>query len=350
MLTDDVAAAVLDSLPSLVAVLGPDGTVTRLNEAWRRSAAAGLAVVPVRPGTSWIAACEAAGRSAEREAGKGREPTRDAAAFRTLAALTRQLLDARRDRARLEISQHTPRGRRWLDIRMRTLGRGRGLIVVVDDVTDRHDRETALRRMATHDPVTGLPNRAAMRELIDSVLNEQASQGAAETTGETTDEEARRGTGVAVLFLDVDAFRRVNQTFGYTVGDETVRAVGQRLASVLGPNDILSRWGGDEFVVLARGITGTEAAALADRLTSALDAPLEVDQHRIRVSASVGIALAGGARPSGKGGDGETADPAGGGAALLDGEGLVALAGQELVQARARAREERRGRRHRRHS
>ncbi|WP_018504158.1 GGDEF domain-containing protein [Parafrankia discariae] len=397
MITDDVAAAVLDSLPSRIAVLGPDGMVVRLNDAWRRSAAAGLAVVPVRPGASWLAACEAAGRGAE--------------PLRTLAGLTRRMLDNRRDQVRVEIPLTTPRGERWLDVRIRALSRGDGLVVVVDDVTDRHDREAALRHRATHDPVTGLPNRSALRDLITEALaapptavsgqlappettrnsgrrtsSEQAGVPGAETgtVPVRTDqpdaagaeggapeggaavggaaEAIRPGAGaaavptgssaVAVLFLDLDAFARVNQRFGYAVGDGTLRAVALRFAEVLEPGAVLGRWGGDEFVVVTTAGTGQAAVALADRLTSCLVDPLVVEDHRVRVTASVGIAFGGGLRS----GHGEVApsradDAVGLDAARpvpvhrpLDGDALVRMAGEEIMKARSRARESRRGR------
>nr|MDT0667705.1 GGDEF domain-containing protein [Micromonospora sp. DSM 115978] len=114
------------------------------------------AVVPVRPGASWLAACDAA---AQRGASAGR-----------LAALTRQMLDQRRDRARVEVDAATPRGRRWLDVRLRPIAAGLGLVVVVDDVTERHERELVLRHQASHDAVTGLLNRSALREVVTAGL------------------------------------------------------------------------------------------------------------------------------------------------------------------------------------
>jgi diguanylate cyclase (GGDEF)-like protein len=331
VLTDDVAAAALDALPSFVAVLGPDGTVVRLNEAWRRSAATGLAVVPVRPGGSWLAACDAVG---------------DSAAISTLARFTRQMLDHRRERARIEIPQSTPRGRRWLDVRLCQIGGGQGMLVVVDDVTDRHERESALRHHASHDPVTGLPNRPALRDRIAAALTRSApptpgtAVGAAPVTtsgpasavapgssppsgsgrrggppstattgpsgpigpadGGTPKEERDTGTAprhdagrTAVLFLDLDEFRRINQTFGYPVGDAALRAAANRFVAVLAASETIGRWGGDEFVALAEDVSESGALDLAERLTGALSEPLLVAEHTIRLTASVGIALSG---------------------------------------------------------
>jgi diguanylate cyclase (GGDEF)-like protein len=318
VLTDDVAAAALDALPSFVAILAADGTVVRLNEAWRRSAATGLAVVPARPGGSWFAACESA---AER-----------LGAANTLASLTRQVLGHRRSRARLEIGLATPRGHRWLDVRLRPLRATGGLIVVVDDVTDRHEREEMLRRRATHDPVTGLLNRLTIRDLIGEALTSTADvdRGVPTSPGSGSaapDASASPGSHrAAVVFLDIDGFRRVNQTFGYGVGDGVLREVGARFGAVLPPESRLGRWGGDEFVVLARDVTGGEAASLAESLTGSLGEQLTVDRHRVRISASVGLALSG-MLP-------DVVAPTRS-AAAADADLLVQLAGEELVRARA---------------
>ena len=308
MLTDDVAAAALDALPSFVAVVSPDGTVVRLNEAWRRSAATGLAVVPVRPGGSWLAACDAA---AQRGVSAGR-----------LAVLTRQMLDQRRDRARIEVDATTPRGRRWLDVRLRPIAAGLGLVVVVDDVTERHERELALRHQASHDAVTGLLNRSALRDVVAEALARP------EAAGPAVSDDHR----VAVVFCDLDAFRRVNQTFGYAVGDGTLRAVGERLASATTPSEVIGRWGGDEFVAVGRGVTDADAVALAERLSAALAEPLLVDGHRVRATVSVGLALSGSLPAAGTAGTG-TAASVGSAAANM----LVRMAGEELVRARARS-------------
>lgn len=327
MLTDDVAAAALDALPSFVAVISPEGTVVRLNEAWRRSAATGLAVVPVRPGASWLAACDAA---AQRGVSAGR-----------LAALTRQMLDQRRDRARIEVDAVTPRGRRWLDVRLRPMAAGLGLVVVVDDVTERHERELALRHQASHDPVTGLLNRSALREVIVKALaRPDASE--ADHLGD--------GHRVAVVFCDLDAFRRVNQTFGYVVGDATLRAVGERLVAATAPSEVVGRWGGDEFVAVGRGASDADAVALVERLSATLTEPFLVDGHRVRVTASLGLALSGslpaadpaaaaGAHPTSSAATPTAATPAAARhaeARQAEAEALVRMAGEELVRARSR--------------
>ncbi|CUU54136.1 diguanylate cyclase (GGDEF) domain-containing protein [Parafrankia irregularis] len=372
MITDDLAAVVLDSLPSRIAVLGPDGTVVRLNDAWRRSAAAGLAVVPVRPGTSWLAACDTAGQ--------------DAAPLRQLALLTRRMLNSRREQVHLELPVSSPRGERWVDVRIRGLSRGDGLVVVVDDVTERHGQAVALRQRALHDPVTGLPNRLALRDLIDDALEANAAvePGYVAPPGRTSPSERRTpparassasppptpgpvramparvtttrapaigrpvapGTenpGVAVLFLDLDRFRLVNERYGYAVGDSTLCEVTRRFQAVLGSDALLGHWGGDEFVIVMPKTTSSAATLLADQVGSSLAEPMLVDGQQIQITVSVGLAFVGRLRS----GHDVAASPrplgsaaamgtAGSGTPPSDAEALVRAAGDEVVRARGR--------------
>ncbi|CAO5176957.1 Diguanylate cyclase [Frankia sp. AiPs1] len=388
MISDDVAAAVLDSLPTPVALLGPDGSVVRLSEAWRRSAATGVALLPVRPGMSWLAACDHAAADAAALAtapatgdslrsnsadaagpdtpglplsgpgghglgdhGRGTDP---AAPLRTLALLSRQMIDRRRTRARLELPHPGPGGR-WLDVRFRALVRGDGVIVIVDDVTDRHHRESDLQRQATTDPVTGLPNRHALLVRAADRLRPGQTTGVVESPArdshhpsDTPSSFASNPAEPAALFLDIDAFRRVNHSFGYSVGDATLHAVARRFSSVLESSDILGRWDGDEFVVLTGPSTAPTVADLAERLAAALDEPLEVHGHRIQLSVSVGVARAQTTTSTSRFSPSAAGAPArsarhvttrGDDHALTqDARVLIARAGEEVTRTRARRR------------
>lgn len=358
MISDDVAAAVFDSLPTPVAVLGPDGTVLRLSEAWRRSAATGVVLLPVRPGMSWLAACDQAADESDQAAGQHGGPTRVAVASttahsgasgpvtpaRSLALLSRQMIDRRRTRARVEMPQAAG-ARRWLDVRMRTLVRGDGVIVMVDDITERHRRETVLHHRATTDPVTGLPNRTALRaRFAATVAADKAGPVSPPPTANTPASTARK-SGPAALFLDLDAFRRVNHSFGYSTGDATLLAAAQRFSSVLGPSDILGRWDGDEFVVLTDSGAAADVAGLAERLTAALDEPLDVQGHQIRLSVSIGVALAQAAPATSSqdplAGRRKAAAVATGSAAdgvSADCDALITRAGHEVTRARSQRR------------
>jgi diguanylate cyclase (GGDEF)-like protein/PAS domain S-box-containing protein len=137
---------------------------------------------------------------------------------------------------------------------------------------DRASRELAYA--ATHDALTGLPNRARFLDQLGRVLARAGADGE-----------------VAVLFVDLDDFKSVNDTSGHAVGDQLLRQAGARLATVVRPMDLIARLGGDEFAVLCDGIGVAEAGAVARRVLEALDAPFELDGRSFHVSASTGIAV-----------------------------------------------------------
>jgi diguanylate cyclase (GGDEF)-like protein len=103
--------------------------------------------------------------------------------------------------------------------------------------------------------------------------------------------DARSGDTTGVLFLDLDAFKAVNDTHGHLVGDAVLRAVAARLTTAVRPGDTVARLGGDEFVVLVEGATAEGVAALADRLRVAVSAPILLGDLDLHVGVSVGLAL-----------------------------------------------------------
>jgi len=143
------------------------------------------------------------------------------------------------------------------------------------DVSDRKRMESELERLAIYDALTGLPNRALFADRLGHVL-------------------ARRGreTATAVYFLDLDRFKRINDSLGHAAGDEVLREVAQRLSAVVRPEDTVARFGGDEFTVLCESVGGVlEAVAIADRLQRPLRNPLIAGGAELRLSASIGVAL-----------------------------------------------------------
>lgn len=140
------------------------------------------------------------------------------------------------------------------------------------------EREAEARHEAKHDALSGLPNRVHMVEKIGDFL-----QGRVRATNDSR---------AVAAYLDVDRFKDINDTLGHDAGDQLIKLVAQRLKECLRPNDFLARFGGDEFVILCAP-TGVEAtSAIAERVAGAFASPFAIHGQNIRVSASVGIAVA----------------------------------------------------------
>jgi diguanylate cyclase (GGDEF)-like protein len=138
------------------------------------------------------------------------------------------------------------------------------------------EQEARIVHMARHDTLTGLPNRAHLMEVLDAALS-----------GGSADER------VAVLFIDLDRFKQVNDTLGHLRGDDLLRAVAGRLRDTVRRPDLVARLGGDEFVVMQTSTDPLrESAELASRIVAALVAPFNICGSRVDIGASVGIAIA----------------------------------------------------------
>ena len=205
----------------------------------------------------------------------------DLAAFRAACSDVVQAADGEVVRVRYR-ARHRHGTWRWLSRHMTPFERAAtaevsSYLVTVRDVTDVVEAELQLQRAAMHDPLTGLPNRRLVAERLRTALSGLPRDGA-----------------VAVLYLDLDGFKHVNDLHGHAAGDVVLRATAERLAEVLRPEDLVGRMGGDEFVVVLGAATTQElqavASGLAERLREALSAPVEHAGTVHRVSVSVGIA------------------------------------------------------------
>jgi diguanylate cyclase (GGDEF)-like protein/PAS domain S-box-containing protein len=149
-------------------------------------------------------------------------------------------------------------------------------VYAVRDLQERRLAEETIRRLALNDPLTGLPNRAALKQRLDEIL---------------TDAQAANWT-FAVLCVDLDRFKEVNDLYGHGAGDQVLRLAADRMSDSLGRGEFVGRVGGDEFVIIqSEGPQPDGAAALASKLIEAFDAPFEVDGSVTDVGASIGIAL-----------------------------------------------------------
>ena len=164
---------------------------------------------------------------------------------------------------------------------------GRFYTAIVRDITDRRatdqQRETfelQLAQRALHDPLTSLPNRALLTDRMEHALARAS----------------RRSSSVALLCLDLDRFKIINDGYGHHAGDQLLVAVSERLQNVLRPDDTIARTGGDEFAVLCEDVSGrADAVALVERVERALSAPFLVETQEVTVTATIGVATAPGA-------------------------------------------------------
>jgi diguanylate cyclase (GGDEF)-like protein len=153
---------------------------------------------------------------------------------------------------------------------------GGGAVVLLEDITERRNAEAKISHLARYDELTALPNRVNFRDEIERLL--------------WVPHEADQLS--ALLFVDLDQFKQVNDTLGHPCGDQLLCAVADRLREMLRPEDFVARFGGDEFVVFQQNINSNDdAAVLARRIVDRLSERYKIDNHLVEIGASVGIAM-----------------------------------------------------------
>jgi diguanylate cyclase (GGDEF)-like protein/PAS domain S-box-containing protein len=153
---------------------------------------------------------------------------------------------------------------------------GGGWVVTHEDITERRRAEKQIAHMAHHDPLTDLPNRVLLRDRMAQALSGLA-----------------RDEHLAVLYLDLDHFKGVNDSLGHQLGDELLQAVADRLRDCVRPSDTVARIGGDEFAIIQTGVSQVnDTAELARTVGEAVRAPYELSGHVVACDASIGVAMA----------------------------------------------------------
>jgi diguanylate cyclase (GGDEF)-like protein/PAS domain S-box-containing protein len=180
----------------------------------------------------------------------------------------------------LEMELPTPRGTRWISMAgdpiIDTAGRFEGFRGVGSDITEIRQTQERLTHLANVDVLSGLPNRGRVRQLLGEAL-----RGA--TSGNVP---------CAIMFLDLDGFKPVNDTFGHPKGDAVLRAVAQRLVNEVGNHGTVGRMGGDEFAIVVNDAQSRrKVEVLADRIIQSIKEPYMIDQTEIRIGVSIGCAF-----------------------------------------------------------
>jgi len=228
------------------------------------------------------AMCQILGRTEESLLATTWEEVTDPDDLPTHQRSVAELLDGHGNVHRVEMRYRHAKGHRvWVNLSAALVrshsGDPRYFIVQVEDITERRLAQAKLAHQAAHDALTGLPNRTLLLDRLRHALARQV----------------RSGAGVAVMFLDLDRFKVVNDSLGHTAGDELLCRVAERLSAQLRPGDSVSRLGGDEFVVLLEDVESIDDACdVADRLKGALVQPVSVGEASVVVTASIGIAMA----------------------------------------------------------
>lgn len=265
--------AVLNSVTAEIAVIDRDGVILMVNEAWQRfTPGHPTGTDPRTPasgvGTNYLAACEDAQASVNANA--------DGA---SAGEGIRAVLAGRLPHFYLEYPSHLSTQQRWFSMSVTPLKslELQGAVVSHEDVTERVQLESQMRDLAFFDPLTKLPNRRLALERLTQQLA-----------------RARRAqTRLALLFIDLDKFKPINDELGHDTGDWLLQAVAQRIQSCVRESDTAARLGGDEFVVLLPDLQNAEAAlVVAEKIRSALAQEFLTAQGLVlQISSSIGVAL-----------------------------------------------------------
>lgn len=266
----DIRAVAFEALPMQAAVLGADGVIRAVNRAWRLFGE--LNGDDTDPGawvgTSYLGECHTA-------MGRGGDGAADAKeAAEGIAAVC----EGRQMEFEMEYPCPSPSEQRWFLLRASPLPSPYpGAIVTHLDITRRKRLEQSLEHSATHDPLTGLPNRALLHDRLEVALGRRA--------------EARNS--VVVFFCDIDGFKEVNDTLGHASGDEVISMAASRLEGALRAGDSLARIGGDEFVVVCEDARSMDPAETAARVEEAFSASFQVGARAVTIGITLGWALGG---------------------------------------------------------
>ena len=258
--------AALNALSAHIAILDEHGWIVAVNDAWQAFAERnGGSEGGTGTGANYLAVCDIA-------AAQGSAMAAD------VAAGIRDVMDGKQDLFHLEYPCHSPDARSWFVVRVTRFAHHDSLSIVVahESITERKLLEERLAHQAFHDYLTGLPNRALLMERLNQALLRGS----------------RRQSSVAVLFLDLDNFKSVNDTLGHDIGDLLLIEIARLLQSCLRAGDTAARLGGDEMIVLLEDVDGIEdVLVVADRVITHLSEPIHVGDHQIVVTGSLGIAL-----------------------------------------------------------
>ena len=262
--------AILNSVTAKLAVLNAQGVIVTVNEAWQQThgtSGATEAALVAAVGTDYLAVCDEASDHTVSDDG------------RSAADGIRAVLAGLVPRVYLEYPQHTPTQTHWCSMSVTPLAQGadNGAVVSLEDITERVVAHQQIRELAFYDPLTGLPNR----RLVSDRLSQEMARA------------KRAQLRLALLFIDLDKFKPINDILGHATGDWLLQAVAKRLLQCLRTTDTAGRLGGDEFIALLPGLIEVDdALAIAEKIRHALAQEFLTEQAlSLQISCSVGVAI-----------------------------------------------------------
>ena len=261
-----MVTAVLDALPAHIAIIDAAGQITSVNAQWRYFGQANeFAAGAFGVGQSYLEICARAAAAGDLEAAE-------------VAAGLRRVIEGREQSFSLIYPCHSANEQRWFRVSVSPLAgeAPRGAVVMHTNVTERIEAEQRLAQLAHYDSLTELPNRLLFRDRLEHALN-----------------LARRNEWkLALIFIDLDRFKNINDTLGHLAGDRLLQEVARRLKAALRASDTVGRLGGDEFAVLIPKIEESqEAAVVARKIIEVLAAPFEIDGNEVFSSGSLGVTV-----------------------------------------------------------
>ncbi len=267
-----LARALLDALEAPTCAVSGTGSIIAVNTAWNELVAStGGDPRSCGEGHRYVSVCARAAASDYHAAGAIGQGLGD-------------VLSRRLERYQLEYECQFPADRhRWFSVRISPadIDGTRGAVISHVDVTAMHEVHESLSHQSLHDPLTGLPNR--------TLLSDRLSQSIVDA--------GRRGVDFGIGFIDLDSFKRVNDSLGHSAGDDLLVQVADRLRAQLRVGDTLARYAGDEFVVVWRDLeTRGEVTGLVEQMLTALEEPFSLDSILVTLSASIGVVLSDGSQ------------------------------------------------------
>lgn len=250
-----------DALDEHIAVLDPEGEIVLVNEAWKRFARQNGAPHYDAIGSNYLAVLEAADGEGAYDAQRCKQGLK-------------QVLVGSLARFRMEYSCNSPTEERWFLMTATRLGEGEGVVVSHVNITDRKQYEALIAHQANYDALTGLANRRFFYEQAGTMLAQAK----------------RSETALAVVFIDLDDFKSFNDTYGHQVGDALLKEVAERLHKQSRASDFLTRFGGDEFVLLLYGVDSERCLRVLERHQRCLNEPYALAGKMHAIKSSFGAA------------------------------------------------------------